>query len=792
MEQQPYQESTGNLSFKISFFKNKSDNKPTLRQLSFDDLCEMAAKPTIRAGKDGKLFAPATFEPAVRKKENAKEMSFVGFDFDSTTTFEHGVARAVGLGHQFVAYTTYSHLRVTDDHPEPGERFRIIFPLLEPIPADLYPALWKQINNQFEELPDPAAKSKAQMFYTPAKASADAPYEYEINTGPLLDWRALNLEQDLKQEPKAPTPPAQTKPHTSSITRTEAYVRAAVEEELSNVRTATHPGRNNNLNKAAFALGQLLHLNVVTRAEIKGDLEQAAIACGLDQDVKGGGIDGLRATIRSGLDAGEGEPRSLPPETPHSSKRKPDSKPEEEAAVAVGDSLLLDNLDLELTDQGNAERLMRRWRPVFRYDQLNKVWMHFTGKQWRGVGASLLTAKAVDEAKALYKLASAREIEPEAARRIGKFATASLKASSLRDVLTLAQHVEGAAIDLTEFDRSPHFLNCANGVLNLATGEVQEHQAELLLSKITSVAYDPTAKADLWERFLDRVFAGDTDLIAAVQEYVGYTLTADTSAQCLFVAHGGGANGKSVFAHVLKRLAGEYGQAIRTETLTDRRSTGASNDLAALRGARLAIAQETERTHKLAQSLVKQLTGGDEVTARFLFREYFSYEPAFKIWLLCNHKPQFDGTDYAMQRRLKLIPFLVTIPEEERDRDLTAKLDEELPGILAWAVEGAQRWLTNRKFTEARAVVAATADYISENDHFSSFADDCLVLRPGVFAKGFLLMKAYEDWCAENREKPLRGRAYQERLLKLPGVKKKNRNDGKYWENVGIKQVETI
>jgi len=202
-----------------------------------------------------------------------------------------------------------------------------------------------------------------------------------------------------------------------------------------------------------------------------------------------------------------------------------------------------------------------------------------------------------------------------------------------------------------------------------------------------------------------------------MQRAVGYALTGDVGEQCLFVMWGTGANGKSTFVETLHALLGDYAQKAEMRTLLHRDTDTVRNDLARLRGARLVSAVEIGRGKRLNEELVKELTGGDTITARFLVREYFEFRPEFKLFLAVNHKPQIHGTDEAIWRRVKLVPFNVYIPPEERDKALGGKLRAELPGILNWALEGCLEWQRGG-LREPEEVIAATADYRREQDLF--------------------------------------------------------------------------
>jgi putative DNA primase/helicase len=303
-------------------------------------------------------------------------------------------------------------------------------------------------------------------------------------------------------------------------------------------------------------------------------------------------------------------------------------------------------------------------------------------------------------------------------------------------------------------------------------------------TKLSPVAYDPAATASKWMAFLDRIFDGDASLIGFVQKAVGYSLTGDVSEQCLFLLHGSGANGKSVFLKTLTAMLADYGQTTRTETWMTKRPGGVSNDVAALRGARFVSAVETDDGQRLAEGTVKALTGGDAVRARFLFQESFEFQPQFKIWLAANHKPEIRGTDHAIWRRIRLVPFNVTIPALERNAHLDAELRSELPGVLAWAVEGCLAW-QREGLGEPLAVKEATADYKDEMDALAEFFVDRCEVGEHYQATAGELFAAYESWCQSNGE-PKQSQKWLGLQLKERGFEQSKSKHSRFWKGIGL------
>ena len=278
-------------------------------------------------------------------------------------------------------------------------------------------------------------------------------------------------------------------------------------------------------------------------------------------------------------------------------------------------------------------------------------------------------------------------------------------------------------------DTDPWLLNVENGTLDLRTGQLHRHRPDDLITKVAPVHYDPEAVCPTWDMFLKRIMAGDEALVHYLQKIFGYSLTGVAREQCIFLAYGGGANGKSTAITAVTSVIGAYAQHTPTETLLVKRNDGIPNDVARLHGARLVTAAEAECHRRLAEALVKQLTGGDKIAARFLHGEWFEFTPGFKVVLAVNHKPAIQGTDHAIWRRIRLIPFTVTIPAKEQNKTLSEKLHAGNAGILRWAVDGCLAWQQDG-LDPPSAVSEATAAYRDEMDTVGAFSRNAASVIP--------------------------------------------------------------
>jgi putative DNA primase/helicase len=415
--------------------------------------------------------------------------------------------------------------------------------------------------------------------------------------------------------------------------------------------------------------------------------------------------------------------------------------------------------EYNLTDLGNARRLVHRHGRNLRYCWLWRKWLVWDGKRWVKDDTGEVYRLAKETVSSIYQEAAAAPND-ETRKEIGKHATRSEAGARIKEMVDLAR--SDVPVMPNELDTSPDLLNTESGTIDLCTGELREHRHEDLITKIAPTRYRPDAAAPTWEIFLKRVLPGE-DLRAFVQRAVGYSATGDTSEQCMFINHGGGANGKSTFQEAIAAALGDYAMRAPTEMLLAKRTDSVPNDVARLKGARFVSASETEEGRRLAESRIKDLTGQDTITARFMKAEWFDFAPSHKLWLSTNHKPEIRGTDAAIWRRIRLVSWTVTIPPEEQDRKLPIALRHELAGILAWVVRGCLQW--RREGLQATDEVRkATGEYRAEMDVLAGFLSECCELDTGHWEYAKDLYECYKRWCDENGERPEPQRKFGGRL----------------------------
>ena len=402
-------------------------------------------------------------------------------------------------------------------------------------------------------------------------------------------------------------------------------------------------------------------------------------------------------------------------------------------------------------DTGNARHFVDRNLGDIRFNHIDGVWLCWDGRKWAEDQTGEIKRKADQMLDAMRQEINEAEEKEIAALR--KHLTRSRSSRSKKAFIEEAKHLEGVPILPSQLDRYPSALNVQNGIVSLKTGVCRGHNRDYLLSKLAGAAYDADAACPAWEQFIRDITQGDAELALYLQRMVGYCLTASVREQCVFFLYGTGSNGKSTFVDVISEIMGEYAMACQPETVMMRdRNTSARADIARLRSARLVTTYEPNDGARLDEGIVKQLTGGDKVTARFLYGKDFEFRPEFKILMATNYKPVIKGTDQGIWRRVKLVPFKLQLSDDKKDKRLPDKLRREYSGILNWAVAGAVGWY-REGLPRCKAVDEAVQEYRSEMDRVQQFIDDCITPADGSALRASSLYQCYRGWCQEQGER---------------------------------------
>ena len=438
------------------------------------------------------------------------------------------------------------------------------------------------------------------------------------------------------------------------------------------------------------------------------------------------------------------------------------------------------------SDDANASLLLEIHGSDIRFCPNWEKWLLWSGKNWKLDDNLDIFKLAADVPKSLYQ--SAADCDDSRTRRSFAELAHRLELVSKRNAMLFALR-HRVAVRHIELDTKQELLTVANGVVDLKTGQLLCHERKHLLTHITDIAYDQSATAPTWLRFLEDVFQSDAELIAFVQKAVGYSLTGDVREQVLFICHGVGSNGKSVFLNILRKLLGSLALQAAPDLLMADKTRRHPTEQADLFGKRAVVCQETEENRRFNEVLVKQLTGGEYVRARRMHEDFWEFAPTWKLWISTNHRPEIRATNHAMWRRIRLIPFNVKFhdPGEGlpvKDLTMEKKLTAELPGILTWAVVGCQKWL-KEGLKMPTAVKAATEQYKQDMDVLAAFLAECCVEDRNAKAKASDLFNHWQQWCEKSGEYPSNQRKFGQRLAER-GFQKVRIGTGYRYEGIGL------
>ncbi|GHH57783.1 putative DNA primase/helicase [Streptomyces candidus] len=445
-------------------------------------------------------------------------------------------------------------------------------------------------------------------------------------------------------------------------------------------------------------------------------------------------------------------------------------------AVAAPAAVLPD----ALTDRGNAKLFARLYRDRFRY-VVGMGWHIWDEYRWRGAGgdnAAVWAAGDMAEEIATSDPAGRFSDRELAVHRRGSASSAGMKA-----MLFQAQAAPSLNLDPNSLDGDAYALCTPAGVVNLRSGELRKPDPLVdMHSRATAVAPQPMP-IPRWHTFLRDTFGDDEkglETIRFLHLLLGYSITGDVGAQVLPFLYGSGANGKSVLLEVLTGLLGDYADAAPPGFLMEKgKFSEHSTELTELHGRRIIVCSELKPNDKFDESRVKLLTGGDRIKARRMRQDFFSFTPTHKLWLLGNHRPEVGTGGHAFWRRMRLIPFERSVPNERKIDNLADELvRNEGPGILAWLIEGSQRYLATRDpLTGPTSVRVATAAYETTEDHIGRFLKECCTRtgadgrpNPDLRVEQKLLYETYGKWCAGEDIRPSTARAFASRIRQELGL----------------------
>jgi putative DNA primase/helicase len=446
-------------------------------------------------------------------------------------------------------------------------------------------------------------------------------------------------------------------------------------------------------------------------------------------------------------------------------------------------------LTFPLTDSGNAERFAAMFHDRVRYCVPTHTWLLWDETRWAADVRGAVMALAKDVARSIYSEAAACK-DDDIRKAIATWARKSESRGARASMVELAQSEPGIAVLPSELDADPWLLNTPSGTVDLRTGIQHAHRREELITKRTAAEFDAGKRSPLWDRVLLEAMGGDGELVSFFQRAAGYSCTGSTREEKLFMPVGNAGSSKSTIIQAIIRTLGDYAKTADFEAfIAQKNAGGPKNDIARLAGARLVASIEVDKGKRLAQGLVKSVTGGDIVSARFLYCEAIEFTPEFKLWLVCNDAPKVDDNDTGMWRRILRIPLDHVVPEGKRDPAVKAELTDPArsgAAILAWLVEGSLMWQA-KGLSAPAAVLQATEGYRAEQDPIREFIAEACFLEPTVQCSRSLLRDAYEQWAKESGDRLLlTGKDFNARLREMAGVAEKMVKGTRFWTGIGV------
>ncbi|MBN2789910.1 MAG: hypothetical protein JXR69_06950 [Candidatus Delongbacteria bacterium] len=469
------------------------------------------------------------------------------------------------------------------------------------------------------------------------------------------------------------------------------------------------------------------------------------------------------------------------PDTNQRAKQKPEAFNISRDNVDIY-SLLSDN---KATDKATAEAWLKWINSEYVYNYRTDHWYKWNGKFWELDQVEEHKASLLDFAKDL-KIRAMEEPERDRQNRIIKIAI------DLENAKTWKGHFEASAVlnNRIGFNLNSDLINLQNGTFDIKKMQFKQHCKEEYFNYSLPFDYLPEKSCPTWISFLNDIFLDNSDLIHYINKAVGYSLTAEVQEQCLFFLYGSGQNGKSVFIETLLHIFGDFGIKIPLTALLYNKNNNESSqrEIIRLKNKRFTVANETEENGHLSESIIKDLTGGDTLTGRELYEKTAEFKATHKLWIYGNHKPMIKGSDLGIWRRIKLIPFLYTVPKDKIDRELQSKLKNELSGIFNWILEGLKLWKKEGLEPIPEEITNATAEYKNEMDIIQQFITDCCNIAEGLECNSKDLYKSFTNWLEESG---IKSRISKNMLTKKLAEKDfDNYRGGKnvlFWLNIGLK-----
>ena len=443
-----------------------------------------------------------------------------------------------------------------------------------------------------------------------------------------------------------------------------------------------------------------------------------------------------------------------------------------------------------LTDYGNAERLVSLHGDNIRFSPERKAWVIWAGKVWEwDMGGVRIAKLAKKTARNIYREA-ADELDDDVRKEIVKHARATERQVRIEAMIKSAESEPGVAVNLADLDANHWLLNVNNGTIDLRTGVLKPHDRADLITEILPIDYDAGAVSNEWDTFLQQIFNGNLELIAYIQRALGYSITGDQSEQAFFFCYGSGFNGKSTLLNACRLVVGNYSTQIPpTAFMIDKSKRGGPDEaIASLKNKRLVCSTELEDGQRLSVSLVKRMTGGEPLWCEHKFERGYNFQPTHKLWLSGNHEPVITDTTNSIWNRLKKIPFTIEIPEADRRKGYA----EYLAGthsavILAWLVRGCVEWRETGSLGEPKVVKQAVAEYRNQQDILFDFLIERCIFQKAATIDQKALYADYKQWAEANDINAIGKLTFRSRVLEKGVFSAIGNKNIKIWRGIRLR-----
>ncbi len=422
----------------------------------------------------------------------------------------------------------------------------------------------------------------------------------------------------------------------------------------------------------------------------------------------------------------------------------------------------------ELDDVGRSEQFVEHLEGSARFIIERKQWVFWKDGAWQADAGTRILRRAIEFTDTLR---DATELSTDPKERARQTALISKGRSvfAVRAMASLAESHPDIVTNITDWDIDPWLLGVQNGIVDLRTGQFRERTQDDLMLRRAACDFDPKASCPKWDTFMARVLPAG-GLVDFMHRMLGYSLAGVSTEQIFLFLYGQGMNGKSTMLEVVEKLLGEYTWRASASLVTEGRQESEQDVIIGpLLQQRLLVASEIKQAAKLAEARVKDLTGGDRLNGRMRFGHPFQFNPTHTLWCYGNYKPRVSGTDNGIWRRMMLVPFDVSIPECDRNRNLVTELQAEWPGILNRLIAGCLQW--QKQGANPPAVIqAARENYRQEEDAIGEFIREECRLGPKESVDRTKLFAAYDAWCEFSHTHPFSPRNFYDRVRRLEGA----------------------